>query len=95
MRKGLIDAHLGGGVVKKRIGVPSRGKRGGARTLIATNKDDRWFFLVGFEKNEMGNIDTQDLRSIQGYASDLLELNWAGIERRLVLGSLLELIDEA
>lgn len=46
MAQGLIDADLGGGVVKKRVGLSGRGKRGGARTLIATNKGNRWFFCV-------------------------------------------------
>lgn len=41
MAQGLIDADLGGSIVKKRIGLAGRGKRGGARTLVATNKDDR------------------------------------------------------
>lgn len=50
MIAGLIDADLGGGVVKKRIGLSGRGKRGGARTLLATNKGTRWFFVFGFEK---------------------------------------------
>ena len=50
MRSGLIDADLGGNVLKKRVAVSGRGKRGGARTIVATNKDDRWFFIYGFEK---------------------------------------------
>lgn len=50
MVAGLVDADLGGGVVKKRIALPGRGKRGGARTLVATNNGNRWFFLFGFEK---------------------------------------------
>jgi len=37
MDEGLIDADLGGGVVKKRVALPGRGKRGSARTLVATN----------------------------------------------------------
>jgi hypothetical protein len=41
MASGLIDADLGGGVVKKRVGLAGRGKRSGARTLVATNKDNR------------------------------------------------------
>lgn len=56
MAKGLIDADLGGGVVKKRVGLAGRGKRGGARTLVATNKGNRWFFVYGFEKNDRANI---------------------------------------
>ena len=38
MVQGLIDADLGGGVLKKRVGLAGRGKRGGTRTLVATNK---------------------------------------------------------
>jgi hypothetical protein len=45
MSQGLIDADLGGNVVKKRVPLPGRGKRGGARTIVATNRGDRWFFL--------------------------------------------------
>jgi len=41
MERGLIDADLGGGVVKKRVPLPGRGKRGGTRTLVATNKSNR------------------------------------------------------
>ena len=37
MAQGLIDADLGGGIVKKRVGLSGRGKRGGARTLVATS----------------------------------------------------------
>ena len=48
MERGLVDADLGGGVVKKRVALSGHGKRGGARTLVVTNRDDRWFFVYGF-----------------------------------------------
>ena len=35
MERGLIDADLGGHVVKKRVAIGGRGKSGGARTLLA------------------------------------------------------------
>lgn len=72
MTCGLIDADLGGGLVKKRVGLPGRGKRGGARTLVATNKGNRWFFVFGFEKNERANISYEELESLQDIAADLL-----------------------
>ena len=50
MAQGLIDADLGGGIVKKRVGLSGRGKRGGARTLVATNKGNRWFFVYDLKK---------------------------------------------
>ena len=75
MVEGLIDAELGGGVVKKRIGIAGRGKRGGARTLIATNKGSRWFFVYGFEKSDRANIFSDELEALQALASDLLALS--------------------
>jgi hypothetical protein len=75
MRQGLVDADLGGGLVKKRIGVAGRGKRGGVRTLIATNKDDRWFFVYGFEKNAVDNISSKAVVGLQDLALDLLSFD--------------------
>ena len=74
MANGLIDADLGGGVVKKRVALPGRGKSAGSRTVIATNKADRWFFVFGFEKNERANINDKELEALQATAADLLKL---------------------
>ncbi|MFO1433790.1 MAG: type II toxin-antitoxin system RelE/ParE family toxin [Candidatus Competibacteraceae bacterium] len=62
MELGLIDADLGGGVFKKLVALPGRGKRGSTRTLIVTNKSDRRFFVVGFEKNARANVSAEELR---------------------------------
>lgn len=75
MERGLIDADLGGGVVKKRIALPNRGKSGSTRTLIATNKNDRWFFMLGFEKNQRDNISPSELRKLKDVAFDLLQMS--------------------
>ena len=74
MESGLIDADLGGGVVKKRVPMPGRGKSGSARTLVATNKGDRWFFLFGFEKNDRANVTARELEALRSLADDLLRL---------------------
>ncbi len=74
MVAGLVDADLGGNIVKKRVGLPGRGKRGGARTLVATNKGARWFFVFGFEKNERSNISDGELEALRGIATDLLAM---------------------
>ena len=88
MQNGLIDADLGGGVVKKRIAIAGRGKSGSTRTLLATNKNDRWFFVFGFEKNERENVSVKELKALKTAASDLLhysddDLNLAVKSRRL------------
>ena len=75
MKNGLIDADLGGGLVKKRIALVGRGKRRSLRTLLATNKNDLWFFVFGFEKNERTNVNTTELKALHMLAADLLKLS--------------------
>lgn len=91
MEAGLIDADLGGQVVKKRIALPGRGKRGGARTIVATNRGDRWYFIFGFGKNERANMDTHELRALQKLASDLLGQDDAAIAAALKVDELVEI----
>lgn len=91
MQAGLIDAELGGDVVKKRVALPSRGKRGGARTLVATRKGSRWFFVFGFEKNERSNITPTELEALQTLASALLEMSSAQLDTAVEDGTLQEI----
>lgn len=83
MSAGLVDADLGGGVLKKRVPVPGRGKRGGARTLVATNRGDRWFFMFGFEKNERSNITQRELEVLQALAATLLGFSTRELDAQL------------
>jgi hypothetical protein len=94
MENGLIDAVLGGGVVKKRVALPGRGKRGSARTLLATNLGDRWFFVFGFEKNERENISTPELEALRKLAADLLTLTTSALASLLHQGALGEICHE-
>ena len=48
--RGLINADLGGGLIKQRVARPGKGKSGGWRTLIAYRKGQRAVFLFGFAK---------------------------------------------
>ena len=95
MQQGLIDADLGGGVLKKRVPLPGRGKSGGARTLVATNKDDRWFFVFGFEKNERANVSPKELEALQAIAADLLRLAANDLDAHVETGALREICHES
>lgn len=88
--QGLVDADLGGGIIKKRIALPGHGKRGSTRTLLATNRNDRWVFVYGFEKNERGNISDNELEALKLLADDLLALTESQISEAVSKGSLLE-----
>ena len=94
MSQGLIDADLGHGLVKKRVGLAGRGKRSGARTLVATNKNSRWFFVFGFEKNERSNIDGDELDVFQELAAQLLARTEGELEIAVADGALKEICHE-
>jgi hypothetical protein len=94
MMQGLIDADLGAGVVKKRIALPGRGKSGGARTLLATNKGNRWFFLFGFEKNARANVADDELAALQELAKELLTRTSVELNTAVAGGTLLEICND-
>jgi hypothetical protein len=91
MAQGLIDADLGGGIVKKRVGLAGQGKRGGARTLVATNKGSRWFFVYGFEKNDRANITNDELAALKEIAEELLARTGLQLDTAEQDGSLQEI----
>jgi hypothetical protein len=92
MAKGLIDADLGRNIVKKRVALPGYGKRGAARTLLATNRTKRWIFLYGFQKNERENISYKELEILQDLASDYLSFSDNELDLMVGSGKLLEVI---
>ena len=91
MSNGLIDADLGGGVVKKRVAMPGRGKSGSARTLLATNRASRWFFVFGFEKNERANVSAKEVEALQQLAADLLRLSPGQLDEHVGTDALKEI----
>jgi hypothetical protein len=53
---GLIDANLGGGLIKQRVARLGQGRSGGYRAVVAYRRLGRAVFLYGFAKNERDNI---------------------------------------
>ena len=77
--------------MKKRVAIPGQGKRGGARTLVATRLADRWFFVYGFRKNERENVTEPELKALQGLAKDLLSLDDLRLIRAIFAGEIVEI----
>lgn len=94
MAAGLIDANLGGHVYKKRVPVPGRGKRGGARTILGSNLGDRWFFLYGFEKSERATIDARELAALQEVAKAFLSMDSKLLDKAVAEGEITEICHE-
>ncbi|WP_374338701.1 type II toxin-antitoxin system RelE/ParE family toxin [Methyloversatilis sp.] len=94
MENGLIDTDLGGHVVKKRIALPGRGKRGGARSLLAYRLGDCAFFVYGFAKNERASIDDRELKALKLLASALLGWTPEQTGHALREGAVIEVIHD-
>ncbi|NDK52370.1 type II toxin-antitoxin system RelE/ParE family toxin [Rhizobium laguerreae] len=62
---GLVDARLGGFLLKKRVAAPGRGKRGSYRTIVGHRQGDRLIFVHGFAKNETDNITKKEKEALR------------------------------
>ncbi|WP_241776734.1 type II toxin-antitoxin system RelE/ParE family toxin [Stenotrophomonas sp. DDT-1] len=91
MEAGLVDADLGGGIFKKRVPLPGRGKRGSVRIIVATQRGGHWFFLSGYEKNERAAITNAERDALQLYASEFLRMSTAQLNRAVEYGDLQEI----
>jgi hypothetical protein len=78
-------------VLKKRVALPGKGKRGSARTIVATNKDDRWVFVFGFKKNDRANVTDAELGALRKIALDLMKQSSANLDALIVQGELEEI----
>lgn len=85
---GLIEADLGGGLIKQRIARKGQGKSGGFRMVIAYRIGDLAVFLYGFAKNQRDNIDPDELETLRETAADWFAANADQIAEALEKGTL-------
>jgi hypothetical protein len=87
--RGLIDAELGGHIIKQRVARPGEGKRGGFRLLIGFGPQ-RSIFLFGFAKNERENIADAELKTLPEIAATFLRASEDTIAQAVKDGTLVE-----
>ena len=73
--KGLVDADLGGGVIKQRIARPGESKSKGYRSIVLYRKGDKAFFVYGFPKSDLGNIRDDEQEQFKKAAKSILALS--------------------
>jgi hypothetical protein len=89
--QGIIDAYLGGGLIKQRLARPGQGKRGGFRTIVAYRRGNRAIFLFGFAKSERENLDDDELAQWQRIGRAYLGLDDKGLEAAINAEELMEI----
>ncbi len=88
--RGLIDAKLGGGVIKQRVARTGQGKSGGFRTIILYKARALTFFVHGFAKKDQDNIEDRELAALKLLASQMLSYDDQEIARAIESGTLIE-----
>lgn len=89
---GLIDADLGGSVIKQRIARPGKGKSGGFRAMILYKRATRAIFVYGFAKNERANITQDELATLKELAGEILTYDDAALAKAVAFGTLIEVV---
>ena len=92
--RGLINADLGGGLIKQRVARQGQGRSGGYRTLIAYLAGSKAFFLHGFAKNDQDNIGEDELLSLKKFGRRLLTADAETLNGMFEDGSLKEVDDD-
>ncbi len=80
---GLVDADLGGHLIKQRVARSGHGKRGGHRTLIVFKSGERAVFVYGISKNNQENINENEEKICRYLANYYLDLNELVIQKML------------
>jgi hypothetical protein len=88
--RGLIDAKLGGGVIKQRVARPGKGKSGGFRVIILYKAHALAFFVHGFAKKDRDNIAADELTALKLLASQMLSFDDQAIAKAVESGTLIE-----
>jgi hypothetical protein len=91
--RGLVDADLGGGVIKQRIARSGQGRSGGFRVLLAYRATTRSVFLFGFAKSARGNVDEDELATAQEIARVWLEADGKTLAKALAEGVIQEVVN--
>lgn len=88
--RGLIDADLGGGLIKQRVARKGQGRSGGYRTIIAYRVKGGAVFLYGFAKSEQENVDLKQLATARKIAEKWLAADAERIAQGIEEGELQE-----
>ncbi len=92
--RGLVDADLGGGIIKRRVARLGQGRSGGHRILIAYRAGERAVFLYGFAKSERENIGPDELATLREIGAAWLAADAGEIAQALQENALQEVDDD-
>jgi hypothetical protein len=91
VERGLIDADLGGGVIKQRLARKRQGRSGGFRIILLFRRGSIAFFVYGFAKNDQGNIRRDELNAFRKLAGEMFTLDEKALAAAIKNGTITEI----
>jgi hypothetical protein len=96
IQQGLYEADLGGGVVKKRVAYPGRGKSGSTRVLVAIRVKGLVIFLTGRDKSTPGtDFTVGQIEAAKVLARQFTALTATQLNEAIESGALKEICNAA
>ncbi|WP_297929224.1 type II toxin-antitoxin system RelE/ParE family toxin [uncultured Aggregatibacter sp.] len=92
--EGLIDADLGGNIIKQRIAREGQGRSGGFRSFIVYRVNENSYFVAAISKNTRDNISAQELMALKELAKAYAKLTPQQIESQVKNGLFIEVLPE-
>jgi hypothetical protein len=89
---GLIDADLGGSVIKQRIAREGQGRSSGYRSIVLFRRGDRAIFAYGFAKNARQNIGQSELKAFRKLADVMLAFDGKELQAAINNGTITEVM---
>jgi len=89
--RGLIDADLGGGVIKQRLAREGQGKSGAFRSILLFRRGSKAFFVYGFAKSDRDNIRRDELKAFRKLAGEMLALDDKALAAATRNGTIMEI----
>lgn len=90
VEKRRIEASLGHYLYKKRVARSGQGKRGSYRTILAFKKEQRLFFLFGFDKGAKDNISKKEKDVLKKLSKELMGYVDSALEKSAKTGFLIK-----
>lgn len=87
---GLVDADLGGGLLKQRVARPGAGRSGGYRTILIFRSGARAVFVFGFAKSDQANLTAQEEAVYKAAAKLVLAFSEDQLDAEVASGRMME-----
>jgi len=90
LESGQAEADLGGNVYKVRVARSGEGKSGGYRVIVFFKSEERIFFVYGFAKSDIDNINEKQLRNLKLASKTIFKYSDKELDERVKNGLFIE-----